>query len=261
MKISLYQIDAFASKLFEGNPAAVCPLNEWLPDEIMQSIAAENNLSETAFFVPKNTGFHIRWFTPKSEVDLCGHATLASAYVLFNILGYKKDKIEFDSKSGMLAVTKDNEWLVMDFPLQPPVPCDIPDEIVAAFDTMPVECLKAEDLIVVFDHENDIESANPDLGQLLKLDMRGVIITAKSTRYDFVSRFFAPKYGIPEDPVTGSAYTQLAPYWASKTGLNRFRVKQLSSRGGELLCKLVDNRVLIYGKAVKYLEGTINIQT
>ncbi|MDY6856382.1 MAG: PhzF family phenazine biosynthesis protein [Thermodesulfobacteriota bacterium] len=225
MEISLYQIDAFASELFEGNPAAVCPLNEWLPDQIMQSIAAENNLSETAFFVPKNTSFHIRWFTPKSEIDLCSHATLASAYVLFNILGYKKDKIEFDSRSGILTVTRDTEWLVMDFPLQPPVSCYIPDEIVAAFDKMPIECLKAEDFIVVFDREDDIESATPDLGQLLKIDLRGVIITAKSTRYDFVSRFFAPKYGIPEDPVTGSAYTQLVPYWASKIDSNRFHAR------------------------------------
>jgi PhzF family phenazine biosynthesis protein len=145
MEISLYQIDAFASQLFEGNPAAVCPLDEWLPDEVMQSIAEENNLSETAFFVPSDEGFHIRWFTPKSEVDLCGHATLASAYVLFNILGYEKDRIEFESRSGILTVTRENEWLVMDFPAQPPIPCDIPPEIVAAFDTKPVECLKAED--------------------------------------------------------------------------------------------------------------------
>ncbi len=261
MEISLYQIDAFASKSFEGNPAAVCPLNEWLPDEMMQSIAQENNLSETAFFVPKGNGFHIRWFTPNSEVDLCGHATMASAYVLFNILGYKKDKIEFESKSGMLAVTKENDWLVMDFPAQPPVPCDIPKEITGAFDTMPIECLKAEDYIAVFDREFDIESAKPDLGQLLKLDLRGVIITAKSGRYDFITRFFAPKYGIPEDPVTGSAYTQLAPYWASKIGSKRFRVKQVSSRGGELACEILDDRVLIYGKAVKYSEGKINIET
>lgn len=260
MEASLYQVDAFASKLFEGNPAAVCPLDEWLPDETMQSIAAENNLSETAFFVPKNAGFHIRWFTPKSEVDLCGHATLASAYVLFNILGYEKEKIEFYSRSGILAVTRDKDWLVMDFPLQPPVACEVPKEIVAAFDKMPVECLKAEDLIVVFDSEKYIESANPDIGQLLKLDSRGVAITAKSSRYDFVSRFFAPKYGIPEDPVTGSAYTQLAPYWAPRIGSNRLRAKQISSRGGELICELVDDRVLIYGKAVKYLEGKINIE-
>jgi predicted PhzF superfamily epimerase YddE/YHI9 len=261
VEISLYQIDAFASELFEGNPAAICPLDEWLPEEIMQSIALENNLSETAFFTPKGNGYHIRWFTPESEVDLCGHATLASAYVLFNILGYKKDKVEFVSKSGKLSVTRDKDWLVMDFPLQPPVPCDIPDEIVAAFGKMPVECLKAEDFIVVFDREDDVKSANPDFGELRKLDLRGVIITAKSTRYDFISRFFAPKYGIPEDPVTGSAYTQLAPYWASKIGSKRFRVKQVSSRGGELTCQVAGDRVLISGKAVKYFEGKINIET
>jgi PhzF family phenazine biosynthesis protein len=261
MEISLHQIDAFASKLFEGNPAAVCPLDEWLPDELMQSIAEENNLSETAFFVPKGNGYHIRWFTPVSEVDLCGHATLASAYVLFNILGYKKDRIEFDSRSGTLAVTKDNEWLVMDFPAQPPVPCDIPKEIVKAFNTAPIECLKSEDFIVVFEREIDIESANPDFELLKKLNSRGVIITAKSIRYDFVARFFAPKYGIPEDPVTGSAYTQLAPYWASKIGSKRFSAKQMSSRGGELTCEVVDDRVFISGKAIKYLEGKIKIET
>ncbi len=261
MKIPLYQIDAFASKLFEGNPAAVCPLDKWLPDEIMQSIAAENNLSETAFFVPRGNGFHIRWFTPASEVDLCGHATLAAAYILFNTLGYKKDKIEFDSKSGILTVTKDNEWLVMDFPAQPPVSCDIPEEIIKAFNIEPIECLKSEDFIVVFEREIDIESTHPDFGQLIKLDLRGVIITAKSSRYDFVARFFAPKYGIPEDPVTGSAYTQLAPYWVSKIGPKRFSVKQMSSRGGELTCELVGDRVLISGRAVKYLEGTIKIET
>jgi PhzF family phenazine biosynthesis protein len=261
MEISLYQIDAFASKLFEGNPAAVCPLDEWLPDEIMQSIAEENNLPETAFFVPKGNGFHIKWFTPASEVDLCGHATLAAAYVLFNIFGYKEDKIEFDSKSGILAVTKDNEWLVMDFPAQPPVSCDIPKEIVKAFNIAPIECLKSEDFIVVFERETDIESVNPDFGQLIKLDLRGVIITARSSRYDFIARFFAPKYGIPEDPVTGSAYTQLAPYWASKIGSKRLSVKQMSSRGGELTCEIVGDRVLISGKAIKYLEGQINIET
>ena len=261
MEITLYQIDAFASKLFEGNPAAVCPLDAWLPDEIMQSIAAENNLSETAFFVLKGNGYHIRWFTPASEVDLCGHATLATAYVLFNILGYKKDKIEFESKSGILAVTKSDEWLVMDFPAQPPVSCDIPKEIIKAFDITPIVCLKSEDFLVVFERESDIESANPDFEQLKKLDLRGVIITAKSTRYDFVARFFAPKYGIPEDPVTGSAYTQLAPYWASRIGSKRLSVKQVSSRGGELTCEIIDDRVLISGKATKYLEGKIKLET
>jgi PhzF family phenazine biosynthesis protein len=261
MEISLYQVDAFASKLFEGNPAAVCPLDEWLSDEVMQSIAAENNLSETAFFVPVGHGFHIRWFTPKSEVDLCGHATLASAYVLFNLLGYKRDVIEFNSKSGILSVTRDNEWLTMDFPAQPPVSCDIPEEIIKAFHVEPIECLKSEDLIVVFERETDVESANPDFSQLMKLDLRGVAITAKSNYWDFVARFFAPKYGIPEDPVTGSAYTQLVPYWTSKIGSKRFRVKQVSSRGGELTCEIADDRVYISGKAIKYLEGKIKVET
>ncbi len=259
MEIALYQIDAFASELFEGNPAAICPLKEWLPDEIMQSIAAENNLSETAFFVPKGNGFHIRWFTPVSEVDLCGHATLATAFVLFNILGYEKDKIRFDSKSGILAVSRDDEYLVMDFPAQPPIACDIPEIIVQAFDTTPIECLESEDLIAVFEREIDVETANPDFELLKNLDLRGITITAKSARYDFVARFFAPKYGIPEDPVTGSAYTQLAPYWASKIGSKKFRVKQLSSRGGELICELVDGRVFITGKALEYLRGKIRI--
>ncbi|NOZ70823.1 MAG: PhzF family phenazine biosynthesis protein, partial [Chloroflexi bacterium] len=187
MEISLYQIDAFASRLFEGNPAAVCPLETWLPDEIMQSVAAENNLSETAFFVPQGNGYHIRWFTPVSEVDLCGHATLAAAYVLFNMLDYTKNTIEFDSKSGKLAVTRDDEWLIMDFPAQPPVTCDFPKEILDAFDIAPIECLKSEDYIVVFDHESDVASANPDFEQLKELNLRGVIITAKSTHYDFVA--------------------------------------------------------------------------
>ncbi|HDL20701.1 MAG TPA: PhzF family phenazine biosynthesis protein [Nitrospirae bacterium] len=261
MELSLYQVDAFASKLFEGNPAAVCPLETWLPEEIMLSIAAENNLSETAFFVPYDNGYHIRWFTPTSEVDLCGHATLASAYILFNILGHKKEKIVFKSKSGPLTVMKDNEQLIMDFPAQPPVVCETPKEIVDAFGRAPIECLRSEDFIVVFEREIDIESAKPDLEQLRNIDLRGVIITARSIRYDFVARFFAPKYGIPEDPVTGSAYTQLAPYWANQLGFKRFRVKQLSSRGGELTCEIIDDRVLISGKAIQYLEGRIKIKT
>jgi PhzF family phenazine biosynthesis protein len=261
MELTLYQIDAFASKLFEGNPAAVCPLETWLPDEMMQAIASENNLSETAFFVPEGNVYRIRWFTPTSEVDLCGHATLASAHVLFNILGHGGDRIEFESRSGVLIVTRTDDWLVMDFPAQPPVPCDIPREITKAFNESPIECLRSEDYIIVFEREMDVESADPDMDQLKRLDLRGVIITARSSRYDFVSRFFAPKYGIPEDPVTGSAYTQLAPYWASKMGPKKFSVKQVSQRGGELTCEIAGDRVLISGKATKYLEGTINIDT
>jgi PhzF family phenazine biosynthesis protein len=259
MKLTLYQIDAFASKLFEGNPAAVCPLDEWLPDDVMQNIATENNLSETAFYVPRGDGFHIRWFTPASEVDLCGHATLATAYVLFTILGYNNNRINFESRSGILSVTGDNEWLVMDFPAQPPVACDTPEEIVKAFNRAPVECLTSEDYIVVFENEKEVESASPDFEQLKKLGLRGVAITATSDRYDFVARFFAPNYGIPEDPVTGSAYTQLTPYWADKLGLKKFSVKQLSPRGGELTCEIADDRVFISGKAVKYMEGKIEV--
>ena len=224
------QIDAFSSKLFAGNPAAVCLSDKWLPDKIMQSIAAENNLSETAFFISKGNGFHIRWFTP-----VC----------------------EFDSKSVILAVTKDGGWLTMDFSAQFPLPCDIPVEIVQVFNITPIECLESEGFIVVFEREIDIELADLDFELLKKLDLRGVIITAKSSRYDFVARSFASKYGIPEDPVTGSAYTQLAPYWASKIGLKRFRVKQMSSRGGDLTCEVDDDRVFISGKAIKHWKAEL----
>lgn len=259
MKLPLYQVDAFTSDLFSGNPAAVCPLDQWLPDTLMQSIALENNLSETAFFIPAPDGFHIRWFTPVKEVDLCGHATLATAHVLFNLLGHPTDTVVFDSRSGKLSVTRDKENLIMDFPIQPPIPCELPAALADAFDSDPVECLKSEDYLLVFKDETDIISANPDLELLKRLDLRGVIITAPARQYDFISRFFAPKYGVPEDPVTGSAHTQLAPYWASRTGLKRFRAKQVSARGGELACEISGNRVLISGKAVTYLEGSIQV--
>ncbi|MBT3881498.1 MAG: PhzF family phenazine biosynthesis protein [Candidatus Scalindua sp.] len=259
MELDLYQIDAFTDRPFQGNPAAVIPLETWLPDNIMQSIAEENNLSETVFFVPTRNGFHIRWFTPETEVDLCGHATLAAAYVLFNILKYNKDKIEFKSKSGTLTVSQKDDWLVMDFPAQPPIPCNVPDEIVKAFGKTPIECLRSEDYIVVFETESDIIAIKPDIDYLKKLDLRGVIITAKSGQYDFVSRFFAPKYGIDEDPVTGSAHTQLVPYWARKLDKATMKAKQVSEREGEIVCELRDDRVLISGKAVKFLEGRIEL--
>lgn len=259
MELALYYIDAFASKLFEGNPAAVCPLQKWLPDEIMQKIALENNLSETAFFVPKDDGFHIRWFTPTNEVDLCGHATLATAFVIFNILDYDQNIIEFDSKSGLLKVIKDDDNLILDFPAQPPTPCETPQEIINALNITPIECLESEDFIAVLNDESDVQSVEPDFEELKKLGLRGVIITAQSKKYDFVARCFFPGLGIQEDPVTGSAYTQLAPYWAAKLGKDLFNVKQLSARGGELICELYKDRVLISGKAVKYMEGKINI--
>ena len=259
MELNLYQIDAFTDTPFRGNPAAVIPLETWLPDNTMQSIAEENNLSETAFFVPKVEGFHLRWFTPKTEVDLCGHATLAAAYVLFDILGHNKERIEFESKSGILTVLKKDDLLVMDLPAQTPVPCNVPYEIVKAFDRTPIECLRSEDYIVVFETESDILSIKPDIAYLQKLDLRGVIITAKSRQYDFVSRFFAPKHGIDEDPVTGSAHTQLIPYWARKLDKTKMKAKQVSHRGGELVCELRNDRVLISGKAVKFLEGKIEL--
>jgi len=259
LELNLYQIDAFTDTPFRGNPAAVIPLETWLPDNTMQSIAEENNLSETAFFVPKDEGFHLRWFTPKTEVDLCGHATLAAAYVLFDILGHNKERIEFESKSGILTVLKKDDLLVMDLPAQTPVPCNVPYEIVKAFDRTPIECLRSEDYIVVFETESDILSIKPDIAYLQKLDLRGVIITAKSRQYDFVSRFFAPKHGIDEDPVTGSAHTQLIPYWARKLDKTKMKAKQVSHRGGELVCELRNDRVLISGKAVKFLEGKIEL--
>jgi len=260
MKLTLYQIDAFANKIFEGNPAAICPLKEWLADDLLQSIAAENNLSETAYFIETDTGYHIRWFTPTNEVDLCGHATLASAYVIFKLLGYKKEEIIFESKSGLLKVVKNNDWLEMDFPSQPPIQCAIPKPILNAFDAAPIECLKAEDYLVVFNNEDTVLKANPNLAALSELDLRGVIITARSENYDFVTRFFAPNFGINEDPVTGSAFTQLIPYWANQLNKNKLNAKQISARGGEVKCTLVGERVKILGKAVKYMTATIEVE-
>jgi len=259
MNFTLYQIDAFASKCFEGNPAAVCPLDKWLPDETLQAIALENNLSETAYFVPENSGFHIRWFTPTHEVKLCGHATLASAYVLFNLLKYSGDMITFNSQSGLLNVHRKGDWLEMDFPAQPPEPCEIPSQIIEAFQHKPSACLRAEDYIVVFDTQEQVAEAAPDLATLSKLDLRGVCITAPGRQHDIVVRFFAPRYGINEDPVTGSAYTQLVPYWSQRLGKQTLQARQISQRGGDVNCELRGERVAIAGKAVKYLEGIINI--
>jgi len=259
MKLNIYQIDAFANKPFEGNPAAICPLKSWLSDVLMQSIAAENNLSETAFFIPTDAGYHIRWFTPTHEVDLCGHATLASAFVIFSILEYKEKTIIFSSKSGELMVSKNEQWLEMDFPASVPNLCVIPKQITIAFQSQPIECLKAQDYIVVFKNEAEILNAKPDMSLLNQLDLRGVIITASSKDYDFVNRFFAPKFGINEDPVTGSAFTQLTPYWSEKLNKKELIAKQVSKRGGEVNCVYLDKRVKILGKAVKYMTGSIEI--
>ncbi len=257
MKLKLYQVDAFAGNIFEGNPAAICPLHEWLPDELMQSIAAENNLSETAFYVPIGDEFEIRWFTPKSEVNLCGHATLASAYVIFSIQGFNGETIRFRSKSGILEVKRDNDWLIMDFPSEPPVLCELPQKLKDSLNSSPTSCLKSEDYIVVFANEKDIVDLEPDFNLMKELDLRGVIVTSPSKNYDFVLRFFAPKFGILEDPVTGSAFTQLVPYWAEIMGKVKMKARQVSKRGGNVLCELRGDRVIIAGRAVLYLKGEI----
>ena len=259
MKLNIYQIDAFAKKPFEGNPAAVVPLLQWLPDNIMQAIAEENNLAETAFFVPSNNGFAIRWFTPKKEIALCGHATLAAAFVLNQYLNYSQDVVEFESQSGVLRVRKLNNDYQLDFPNQPPRKCDIPPVLVEALGAKPSACYAAEDLIAVFENEQQIQDINPDEKLLAQLPLRGVIVTSAAKDYDFVARFFAPKYGIPEDPVTGSAYTQLTPYWANRLDKTELSAKQLSKRGGELHCALNDERVMITGSAVSYMVGEITL--
>ncbi|MFQ5628779.1 MAG: PhzF family phenazine biosynthesis protein [bacterium] len=257
MKIPLYQIDAFASEVFKGNPAAVCPLQDWLDDTAMQAIAQENNLSETAFFVKAGKGFRLRWFTPVAEVDLCGHATLASAYVIFNVLNHKEPEIEFTSKSGKLIVSQKNGLLTMNFPSQPPEPCSPPYSLLEGLGKTPVETLAHDDYLVVYENEDDVLGLDPDIAKLNTIDRRGVIVSAKGNAVDFVSRFFAPKYGVGEDPVTGSAHCILTPYWAAQLEKTRMSARQISKRGGELICELQGERVFISGRAVKYMEGEI----
>lgn len=259
MHLKLYQIDAFAKKIFEGNPAAVCPLDSWLDDELMQKIAMENNLCETAFFVKEGERYHIRWFTPIAEVDMCGHATLASAFVLFKILNYPNDEIVFDSKSGELRVKKEHDKFIMDFPAQEIAASAVPYAITEAFEIQPKECYKSMDYLLVFENEEDILNLKPNFQKLKNIDARGVIITSKSKEYDFVCRFFAPKIGIDEDPVTGAAFTQLVPYWSKVLDKKEFRAKQVSKRGGEVFCKLQGLRVEIAGYGVKYLEGAVEL--
>lgn len=260
MKLNIYQIDAFAENCFEGNPAAVIPLVHWLADDLMQSIAQENNLAETAFFVPGADGaYHIRWFTPQKEVKLCGHATLACAFVLFSELDYEADTVYFDSLSGRLAVSQSGAFLTLDFPNQMPVACDVPENLIKGLGKRPSACYKNEDYIAVFEDEREVAGIVPNHFCLQQLELRGVIVTAPSPQYDFIARFFAPRYGIPEDPVTGSAYTQIAPYWAKRLEKTVLNAKQISPRGGKLRCEVNGKRVLISGTAVKYMEGVIEI--
>lgn len=259
MRIPIYQIDAFTNRLFAGNPAAVCVLTEWLPDELMLAIAAENNLSETAFLVGEGGRYGLRWFTPVLEVDLCGHATLAAAFVVFRFLEPALDAVRFDTRSGELTVRRRGEWLEMDFPPRPPARAQPPPGLIEALGRPPREVWKARDYMAVYDSEDDVRHLAPDMAALGRVDMFAAIVTAPGSDADFVSRFFAPAVGVPEDPVTGSAHCTLAPYWASRLGKTVLRARQLSPRGGEILCELRGDRVALAGQAVLYLEGVIHL--
>ncbi len=255
----MYQIDAFTDRLFGGNPAAVCPLDRWLDDAVMQSIAAENNLAETAFFVSNGVEYDLRWFTPATEVDLCGHATLASAWVVFNELAAERETVTFSTRSGNLVVRRAGERLVMDFPAKPAHPRDLPPALLDGLGRAPEAVFAADDYMAVFASEDDVRALRPDMAALAQNDRRGVIVTAPGKRTDFGSRFFAPNLGIPEDPVTGSAHCTLVPYWSAQLGKQKLHALQVSTRGGELFCEDHGERVIIAGHAVKYFEGTITV--
>ena len=259
--ITIYQADAFTDKLFGGNPAAVCPLQEWLPGEVMQQIAAENNLAETAFFIPKGHEFELRWFTPTSEIDLCGHATLATAHILFKHLGYQADSINFHTlKAGVLTVSLEENVYTLNFPSQMPLPCETPEGLIEALGgKKPAAVLRSSDYVLVYDTEEDIKAISPDFAALSKIKTVCVIVTARGNTSDFVSRVFAPAVGIPEDPVTGSAHCSLIPYWADKLKKSKLYAFQVSARKGELWCELNGDRVLISGKVVTYLKGEIYV--
>lgn len=261
MNIPIYQIDAFTNKTFGGNPAAVCPLDQWLDDRTLQHIAAENNLSETAYFTHNDDGtYHLRWFTPNVEVDLCGHATLAAAHVLFQHLGHKGDTVAFHTRSGELTVKKEEDgMLTMNFPSRPAKQIPITDTLTMALGAEPKEVYKARDLIAVFDSEQEIANILPDFETMLEIDALIVVITAKGKKSDFVSRCFAPIAGIDEDPVTGSAHCSLIPYWAERLGKNDLHALQVSKRRGELFCKNDGDRVEISGHAVTFLTGNIHL--
>ncbi len=258
--LALYQIDAFAESVFRGNPAAVVPLERWLPDGVMQKIAAENNLSETAFFVAAGGAgrYRLRWFAPKAEVKLCGHATLATAWLIFNRLAPKAERLDFETLSGTLTVARDGGLLVMDFPALPGKTCPPPENLVEGLRRKPREVLIADKYVAVFDKAAEIVALAPDFAALERLG-RGVAITAPGDDCDCVSRYFAPHVGIPEDPVTGSVHCIIVPYWAARLGKTRIHARQASARGGELFCELAGDRVRLGGRAVLYLEGRITV--
>lgn len=259
MELPIFQVDAFASRLFGGNPAAVVVLPEWLPDELLQQIAQENNLSETAFVVPGGDAFGLRWFTPEVEVDLCGHATLASGHVLFEHGYAAGPEIVFRYQGGTLTVRREGELIAMDFPSRPPKPSRCDASLVSALGATPREVHQSRDLLAVFETQDEIEALRPDLGAIAELDTFAVIASAPGRECDFVSRFFAPGAGVPEDPVTGSAHCTLAPYWSERLGKQKLRALQLSRRRGELFCEVLDSRVRLSGRVVEYLRGHIYV--
>lgn len=259
MKIPIYQLDAFTSKTFGGNPAAVCPLPAWIDDAKMQAIAAENNLAETAFFVKRDGEYDIRWFTPVHEIDLCGHATLASAYVIFNRLEAGRERVSFGSRSGPLHVTAGDGRLTLDFPSLPPKPCAPPAHIAEALGAAPQATLEATALLAVFASASDVRALKPDFRLVAAAHRHGIIVTGPGDDVDFVSRFFVPNYGVDEDPATGSAHCTLTPYWAERLGKTKLRGRQVSGRVGEFWCELRGDRVLIAGNVAPYLEGSIEV--
>lgn len=260
MNLPLYWIDAFADRLFAGNPAAVVPLAGWLPDATMQRIAFENGLAETAFLVPLAPGrWHLRWFTPALEIDLCGHATLAAAHVLFRESGHAGDTVTFDSRSGPLLVRRRGDLLELDFPSRPAPPAPAPDDLVRGLGATPGFVALARDYLCVFDTAAAVRALRPDFAALARLPVIGIIATAPGDDCDFVSRFFAPRAGVPEDPVTGSAHCNLVPYWAGRLGRNSLHARQVSARGGELWCELRGDRVGLAGRCVRYLRGELTL--
>jgi PhzF family phenazine biosynthesis protein len=264
MRIPIFQVDAFTDRPFAGNPAAVCPIEHWLPDPLLQAIAAENNLSETAFLVAVRDGYHLRWFTPTVEVELCGHATLAAAKIIFERLQRELHQVRFQTRSGELSVARDGEQLVLDFPAQPGVACNPHPDLVDALGAAPVEILRSVlYYLAVFDSAAEVKALRPDERGLLEIDRIGVIATAPATEpdVDFVSRFFAPRAGVYEDPVTGSAHCVLTPYWAQRLDRTMLRARQISRRGGSLACELRGDRVGIGGRAVLVMEGQLILPT
>lgn len=260
MEIDLYQIDAFADRVFAGNPAAVCPLAGWLDDDLMQAVAAENNLSETAFFVPRGADFELRWFTPACEVDLCGHATLASAYLILTRLDPKRTSVTFHTRSGALTVSRDGDRLAMDLPAWAPVAVPLPDGIDEVLGCRPEAVFFGRDRhMAVLPTAAGVKALRPDMAALARLPPGRLIVTAPGDDCDFVSRFFAPGVGVDEDPVTGSAHCVLVPYWAARLGKTDLHARQVSARGGELFCRHRGDRIVVAGRAVLYMAGSIRL--